>query len=421
MKIPLRYSIILLTSLLPIMAIGQLDSTKFVHHIIASPLPGPSSWGTGGFTLADFDKDGNLDITISRRADSSKVYWYENQGNTWSIHPVGRSDEEQLGAVALDVNRDGHTDLVVARFWFENPGNLGNRPNTKWIRHIYANSLTDENHDIAVADFNQDGQTDIICYSQKMNNGILRWYDITDPDSWISYDIALNVNDLVKGMPNSNGIHGGFAPSGVGDLNGDSYPDVVMPPGWYQNPGSESKHDWKFNPWPFSFGIIPNPYGISNRSWIADMDNDGDNDIVCTDCDVQNSAGYWIENKGNGNLFLMHPLPLIGESTGSFHSLAVGDFDMDGDLDIFSGEQEDPDNLMKPKGLKERGFFWENIGNKYSPLFKVRIIHIDNPGWHDVQIGDTDGDGDLDLVSKIWNKDGEVYHADFWENRIVNR
>jgi hypothetical protein len=121
---------------------------------------------------------------------------------------------------------------------------------------------------------------------------------------------------------------------------------------------------------------------------------------------------YWVENLGKGARWERHLLPdpptATGDvpGTGSFHSLGVADFDSDGDLDIFAGEQEDPDTYMessgklamKPRGLKERGVFWLSSGGA-KPAF--------NP---------VDGDGDIDLVSKVWNKDGAAYHADYWRN-----
>ena len=62
---------------------------------------------------------------------------------------------------------------------------------------------------------------------------------------------------------------------------------------------------------------------------------------------------------------------------------------------------------------------WYNEGGK-KPGFSPHVIHIDNPGWHDAQSGDVDNDGDTDIVSKIWNADGPVYHLDFWRNEMIN-
>ena len=42
---------------------------------------------------------------------------------------------------------------------------------------------------------------------------------------------------------------------------------------------------------------------------------------------------------------------------------------------------------MKPRGLKERGVIWYNDGKQN---FMPFIIHVDNPGWHDAQLGDVD-------------------------------
>ena len=397
---------------------SQISSSGFIHHFIDEMLPG-SSYGTAGFTLADFDKDGDLDITISRREISDgKVFWYENRNGSWVQHDVGISDSRQLGAVTTDINGDGYKDLVMGRYWFENPGVLAQSPDESWKRHTFSGGLSEENHDIGSYDLNNNGKEEILCYSQKHNNGTLRIYYTSDPLNWTFRDVAVNVNLSVSHIDPRKGVHGGFSPNGVGDLDGDEYADIILPGGWYKNPGKNQENEWKFNPWPFRIGITPNLYGIGMKSWVADLNSDGYNDIIYTNCDVEGSQGYWIENIENGREFIIHQLPSPGELTGSFHSLAVADFDFDGDLDILSGEQEDPNKGMKPEGLKPRGFIWENTGTPRKPVFEIRIIHTGNPGWHDAIAGDVDGDGDIDVVSKIWNKDGEYYHVDYWENNL---
>ncbi len=116
----------------------------------------------------------------------------------------------------------------------------------------------------------------------------------------------------------------------------------------------------------------------------------------------------------------------IPVDTGGFTKISHADFNQDGYLDIFAGEQEDPDVYMesegrvamKPRGLKERGVIWYNDGGR-KPRFQPHVIQVDNPGWHDAQLGDVDGDGDMDIVSKVWNADGAHHHLDFWRNELI--
>ncbi len=98
---------ILFGSFLVLYACNPTPKITFEHHVVANPLPS-TEWGTGGFTLADYDKDGDLDVTIQCRSDDDKVYWYEYRGaDHWIQHFVGIGREYQLGATAVDVNRDG--------------------------------------------------------------------------------------------------------------------------------------------------------------------------------------------------------------------------------------------------------------------------------------------------------------------------
>jgi hypothetical protein len=96
----------------------------------------------------------------------------------------------------------------------------------------------------------------------------------------------------------------------------------------------------------------------------------------------------------------------------------VGDFDGDGQSDILTAEQEDPSIL--PQGASPRWFLFENVSGK-SVNFEERVIMDARLGGHDVQVADVDGDGDLDIVSKIWRvwtgngNQGKV-HIDYLEN-----
>ena len=389
---------------------GKKDLTSWTHFTIDEPLPG-ESWGTGGPTLADYDGDGDLDLALSRRSVQT-AYWYEYKNDsTWIRHKIGEHIglDNTLGTTALDIDQDGAMDIVFGHVWFRNPGDLGSKPDALWEPNDYPG----RGHDIVTVDVDGNGVDDFMVYNGKR----LSWF---------------NVNNELEEVIISEGYddHGGLAPGGVGDIDNDGDVDAIIPGYWFANPGNGSG-SWERFEWPFT-EIPKASYGRSARSWIEDIDKDGDVDIIYSHCDTGWGHVYWVRNDDKGNMWnsiqLPDPPTREGdvEGTGSFHSLGVADFDLDGDLDIFAGEQEDPDVYMeengllamKPRGLKERGVIWENDGAS-SPNFTPVVIHTDNPGWHDASIGDIDGDGDIDIATKVWNADGPDYHADYWRNDIV--
>lgn len=380
------------------------------HFSIDPVLPG-SSWGTGGPALADYDGDGDLDVAISRR-NTKSAYWYERRNDSlWIQHLMGSGQtlEGTLGTTPIDIDHDGWIDVVYNGIWFRNPGLLADYPDVPWPSY----QIKAGGHDAATADINGDGVMDILVY----DGNKLAWYNTSN---------ALREHIISSGHHD----HGGNAPRGFGDLDGDGDTDVVIPGFWYANPG-DGNGEWTEYLWPFE-EVERASYGRSIRAWVVDLDQDGQQDIVYSHCDTGWGHVYWVKNMGRGVAWKLIQLPdpptRRGDvkGTGSFHSLGVADFNQDGYPDIFAGEQEDPDTYMedegllamKPRDLLERGVIWYNNGASV-PQFTPLVIQLDNPGWHDAQLGDVDGDGDMDMVSKVWNADGPSYHLDFWRNELI--
>ena len=202
---------------------------KWAHFYIADPLPG-SGWGTGSIALADFDRDGDLDIALSRR-ETLTAYWFERKNDsTWVRHEMGSTENlaRALGAEALDVDRDGLVDAVINNVWFKNPGNLADSPDAPWPINEYAGG----GHDVIAADVDGDGFDDLITY----NGDVVYWFDNNN-----------GLERITVGAGEAN--HGGIAPEGAGDLNNDGRLDIVIPGYWFENPG-KGRETWQRHSWP---------------------------------------------------------------------------------------------------------------------------------------------------------------------------
>lgn len=389
----------------------KISAGLFRHHYITRDMPEDEGHGYGTPALADLDRDGDLDFVCCVMRD--KIYWFENRGREeWMRHTLADLPvESTLGAASMDVDGDGWTDLVIGSFWFLNPQNPKEAP---FITYKY-DSNRREIHDVVCADINGDGQPDVAVLGDRVG---CYWYSIPDDPAQNTDWPRVSISDDV--LVENDHIHGGFSPHGIADLDNDGDRDVVMPDRWYEN--RDRGLTWIRHRLPHGKRGM---YGMSSRSWIIDIDRDGDNDIISADCDQINSSVALLENNGKSPpYFSAYYLPKVAPGTrGSFHSLAVADFDGDGDYDIFTGEQEDP--YIPPSDAPPRCYLWENVDAK-AKKFKEHIIFDRRLGVHDVCIGDVDGDGDIDICSKIWhrwadNANRGFEHADFFENLSKNK
>jgi hypothetical protein len=386
---------------------GCAAEFHFQHHWISRNLP-IDSRGTGDYgltALVDLDRDGDLDFVLGGRGvKPARLYWFEyRQATNWVQHLVGMDYQSDVGLAALDVDQDGWIDLVCSGVWYRNTGHPATEP---FQRLVFATNAAGA-HDILAADMDGDGRTDIVMMGDERTSlRALAWFKIpADPRQyWERHDIG-------------PAVHGAITPAGVADIDGDGDLDVVRADTWFEN--SDGKGVVWVAHTNIPFGRI-GPFGKCVRTAIVDLDGSGKKAVVMADADIADCRVVILRNEdGKGGRWSKTELPR-SFTYGSLHSLVVADLNGDGRLDIVANEQEE---LLPPGRENPRWVVWENLGEG---RFAERILLDQKLGGHELQAGDVDGDGDIDLCSKAWgvrswNGNGGWMHVDFLENLLKNR
>ena len=285
----------------------------------------------------DFNLDNQIDI-ISAGKD---IVWYKNQGDESFSNPLRIAEEVSgNGVLAKDIDNDTDLDILYygnstkdenkRGFWLlKNSGNnLFNQiTDIGFTRSSNSISLVSETGQMQVEDLNNDNKLDVVTstfglyWSRNIEN---EEFDLEEFDRLINHNASNGFNIS---------SYGSIAYFSIDDMNDDSISDLVVAPStnltdslsniaWYQNDGLGNFGDRNI------FSNLPNILALIT----VDIDGDMDKDIIVSSQHTDQIVAFRNDGKGN---FSKGQLIYKSEHE-RLTAIISADMDNDGDTDILS-------------------------------------------------------------------------------------